>query len=561
MKLSQLYILSAMCFFTKNMVAQPCQFANAKHVMHVNQIRASIGQGGQLFSGGQNAALFPTDQNGNNSVASIFASSFWLGGIDPGGNLKLSTSTHLPGFYAGPLDVASGLGSQPDCKDWNKVFSVTRAEIQLFKSVLTSTGSASAGQFPAVFGWPGRGNPHFSGVHGFDLPIGPSSLAPFFDLNLDGAYNPLDGDFPVVQLQGQLPFVPDDIAWSVFNDASPGSGGSFSGASPIQVEVQQTVWAFNCTDNPVLNSTIFSSHKVINRGLDNTDSFYVGLWTDLDLGCNEDDYFGCNPGKDCFYVYNTDAIDGNVGNSCGPVQSFTGNIPIQTGIFLNKKLDKFLPLTPNGATGMPTTAIQYYQNLSGNWGDGTLLTAGGTGYGGTVPTNFAYPDDPANSNGWSMCTTFPPIADRSVVASTKIGVLQPGQTEEIDVAWMTHWPDSLDLPCSIGKVMTDVDAVRVAFDNQFANVCSQVTLDAPEETQEQLVSIDPNPTSGEFLVKTTTALVEIRVFSAAGRLINKILGEKTGQTPVSLSAHPSGIYWVEIALADRVLVKKLVVSR
>lgn len=42
----------------------------------------------------------------------------------------------------------------------------------------------------------------------------------------------------------------------------------------------------------------------------------------------------------------------------------------------------------------PQNAVHYYGYLTGTWRDGTKYTFGGTGHGGSQPTNYCYPDWP-----------------------------------------------------------------------------------------------------------------------------------------------------------------------
>lgn len=76
---------------------------------------------------------------------------------------------------------------------------------------------------------------------------------------------------------------------------------------------------------------------------------------------------------------------------------------------------------------------QFYNYIRGLWLDGNPLTFGGTGYaaGATNVTQYAFPDDPNDRNGWSMCTTALPNGDRRTMQATGPLTLQPGATNEL----------------------------------------------------------------------------------------------------------------------------------
>ncbi len=361
--------------------AQECGLPLSSIDIQGNNIKARILNGGDLFTDLANGQFIP-NPNGTNSPTTIFSAGLWMGGVSASGDLSLATvdyrSSERGDYSAGPLDT-NGVTAASTCSNWDRMFRVTGSEIAAFKAALPLTQAQAIAQFPSIMQWPGDYNPHFSDITGFDLPSNPSGLAPFFDKDSNGNYNPLDGDYPVVRLNGHAPFVPAEIVWCVFNDQKGGAPHTSSGGRAFNTEIQLTVWAMQSTTHPVLNNTVFTSHKTIYRGTDTLNSNYIGLWVDLDLGCYADDYIGCNPELNSFFVYNQDSQDGQPGNSCFGDPTFAGIPPVQSVTFLGQSMDKFMymgGITPGLAD--PTTGAQFYNFMTGAWGDGTPLTEGGS---------------------------------------------------------------------------------------------------------------------------------------------------------------------------------------
>src|SRR5690606_4142280 len=77
-----------------------------------------------------------------------------------------------------------------------------------------------------------------------------------------------------------------------------------------------------------------------------------------------------------------------------------------------------------------------YNYLRGVWRDGTPMTEGGAGYGGSQPTNFMFPGDPVNREYWSEENTDGKgsrntPADRRFLMSSGPFTMNPGDVQEI----------------------------------------------------------------------------------------------------------------------------------
>jgi len=495
-----------------------CNPAKARYDQAINNVRARLTTGGDVWwNGGEGRYVVPKVPPGVPEVSSIFAGAVWLGGVDEGGNLKVAAQTYGRStsefdFYAGPLSegldsLGAGQTNQQTCADWDKLFVVKASEIdehlRRYGEYISGGDIYVEEDIPVgVLGWPGKGNPYFFDVHGFDLPPAQLGLAGFFDDDGDGLYNPLNGDYPIIEIRGcDAPQYPDEMVFWVYNDN--GNIHLETQAAPIQMEVQ--VQAFAYATNDQLNDMTFQRYKLINRAIEPIDSTFFAMWVDPDLGCFSDDYVGCDVERSMAYVYNEDALDGSTGCNCGegvvpycdevpilgvdyfrgprapkvfrdsmlvdPMPGEQGDTTVELGMssftYYNRGGDGFPPGTTD-----PEGAQEYYNYLTGSWRDGSSFEYGGDGYQeGTFAVNYAFPDAPNDPQGWSMCTGEDggPVAtggDRRTIQATGPFRLDPGAVNELIVGVV--WVPDQDYPCPSIRALQEADDLSQAlFDNCF----------------------------------------------------------------------------------------------
>lgn len=415
-------------------------------------MEASIIPKPSLFFDGQDATFFST----NDSAATIFTFSPWLGGVDPAGNLKLAASMYEVPFS----DFTNGpIGGQPD--DFGQVWKATRNEIKSMRLDYDADGSLDNPVPFDLLTWPGKGNPHFKYNLGFSpVTTNPDLFpAPFVDVNNDGMYNVYDGDFP--QIKG------DQMVWMCFNDKTEHEQ---SNGNTLEFNVEVEIYTYACVGDPTINGSFFANFDIQNMATERADSLFMGFFTDFDLGCYTDDYLGVVPDANTYYAYNASANDAN----CSNVNGFGSEIPVQSITFLDHELSHFTPMFINNGGSIPVGATQpnlpneYYNYLTGTWRDGTPLTYGGTGYNPGSPdiVPMAFPDNPSDPQGWSMCnTTFPGFSDFTSVASHGPFVLQPTQEFSLGVA-LTFHPD-IEHPCPniSNSVKPTLELLQSLYDN------------------------------------------------------------------------------------------------
>jgi len=198
------------------------------------------------------------------------------------------------------------------------------------------------------------------------------------------------------------------------------------------VEILGMAYAYNSPDY-ALNHTLFLSYEIRNKTAINYKDFYVGLFTDFDIGYSGDDYIGCDSLLNIAYGYNGKAIDGY-----GEPWAYGSNPPAQGTMFLNQKMNAFMYFNNNeGNMGDPNVASEYYNYLQGKWKNGAPLTYGGSGYnpGSTNYTKFAYSGDPVMQTGWTEVSESNDPDDRRGIMSTGPFTLNAGDCINIDIAF------------------------------------------------------------------------------------------------------------------------------
>ncbi|MEL6986228.1 MAG: hypothetical protein AAGK97_00200 [Bacteroidota bacterium] len=500
-----------------------CNPSRAAIDQNINNVRARLLAGGDVWwdlSDGKYIVPNVDPESGLPEVSSLFAGSVWLGGIGDGDNLKMAAQTYRQDgndFWPGPLDPVTG-DTEPDtCRRWDRHFRVLGSNIDLhrknFEKAMLTGAAYTEEMIPEdVLEWPGRLNPYFASRVGFELPNTRQGLGAFFDRSEDGVYDPVDGDFPIIEVRGcPKPLFPDEMIFWIYNDA--GGIHTQTQGNALRMEVQVQAFAFAANDQ--INDMTFQRYKLINRSSSDLDSTFFAMWVDPDLGCHTDDYVGCDVGRSLAYVYNDDQLDGETGCACpGGVATYCDRIPMVGVDYFRGPLKPFFKIdsvtglevidtsvelgmssftyynnggigNPLGPTIDPGVAEEYYNYISGSWRDGTRLTRGGSGYnvGSTDTTSYAFPDPPNDPNGWSMVTAGLDFGDRRTIQASGPFRLRPGAVNELIVGavWV---PDVIHDRPSLDKIFAADDLAQALFDN-----CFEIT-DGPDAPDLDFIELD-----------------------------------------------------------------------
>jgi hypothetical protein len=453
-------LISFLAFPFINQAQTNCVGSFTEYYLNSNNIRASFFPRGNKFTNGDEGgflAPYPSDKR----LSTIFASAPWIGGFDDAGNFKFAGETFAvhgnTNFSVGPL-TSIGLPYFQDCEMYDRAWSVFSEDILAHKEDW-ETDFQINDTIPSIFGWPALGNNYFESFNGFEIPLDNQGLADFFDRNGNNIYDPDQGEYPVVRLENGWPKIPDQMLWMVFNDVDT---NNLSGNRPLRFEFQHTAFAFHCSNNELLNNTVFSKYKIINRSVTALDSAFFGFWTDYDLGCYLDDYIGCDSMRSTEFVYNADPVDGEPGNNCfSGIDAYSGIPPVQTMTYLSHPMAGFS--SSGFEVGLP---LEKYNLLNGQWGDGTPIRPEGDGHNedpSLRPTKFLFHGDPRDTSSFAATNSFEPVFDYRTVSSVDLGRFDPGDVKVVLTAHMFHHDSLVDHFGQIALMYNNVDSLRAIY--------------------------------------------------------------------------------------------------
>jgi len=533
--------------------------ARSTEYIHGNKIKAIVRNGGDLWWDG-NRAQYMTEYDSTitNNPSSIFAGGLWLGAYDGGGNLCLAAQTYRQtgnDYWAGPLDSNANVINDYHCI-LNKIWTIKGQEILSHIQNYQDSGFMMSYVDPKVLFWPGRNNPNYFIEYGYRLPFN-EVFAPFFDYNNDGIYNPFDGDYPVFN-NNEPDAIPSDMNFTIFNDN--GNIHTNTNGNPLKVEVHQTVWSLNCTNENILNSTIFTRHTVISKNNQRLNNFTYSFWVDPDLGCYTDDYIGTSRSNNAIFFYNADADD-NIFCGSGNAPGYGLKPPVQSVKFLNRPLNSsaYSVNTNDPVRGNPGSALQHYRIMTGKWLDGRPVSYGGTGDNGVnaVPYPFVFDGQPTNTgaNSWTMVNQALIPGDYRMLMSTNIDSLLPFGRFNVDMAYVTHRDTSLaDNIQMTSLVDAELPLVQNWYDQGFPVNCLGSIIVGNESIEklddEISVKVLPNPFRNQATLQLegleNTDNLELEIFNLSGQRIQYLNNSQNAQFQISRGEMSQGIYFFSV---------------
>ncbi len=469
----------------------------------------------------------------------IFVFDLWLGGLDASGDLHLAAERYRNlgnDYWNGPV---SGTYHNQQLIDYNKVWAFDREAIDNHNQHWWEAGYEPAEEIAT---WPAHGDPSLGQA---------VLLAPFNDRNGDGVYDPDQGDYPAIRGDRGIFFLCND-------DFGPHTE---SQGERIGAEVHGQAYAYDCPDDSAFFNTIFLHYDILNRSSTNYHDFYLGMYIDLDIGYAWDDYLGCDTLLDAFYGYNGDPYDQNDFTGFMPSYGYGDYPPAQGVAFLNHPMHSFIAYSNfGGVSGDPTGAEEMFNSLQGLWKDGTPITVGGNGTGGSETTRYLFPGDPSDPDDWNELSSGNNPNDRRAIAGAGPFDLPAGDTLQLDLALVFARDYQGDHLSSVDLLKERIQTIRWYFEND-STPCGKAWTEV--EKRRKLTGnwyIYPNPASDQIRVKTDVPNVDrlnYRISDLTGKTVAADVMDAEQKT-ISTSRLSKGLYILEITGGGDVIKEKFI---
>ena len=334
--------------------ASNCTPTTERKFMEFNDLKVLIETGGimwqdRLLNRGSYFAPKPPS-TASNGPSVLYAGALWMGGTDVNGQLKLAGmlfGARGRDYWTGPLSVNLNTGNfnpiEPivggsnvvrpygeatitatTCIQYDKFFTISKSMVREFIrwwecnddptiSGCDNSVSVDPQTLNVILNWPAHG----------DEALGQDRyLAPFYDRNQNGVYDPIEGgDYPWYDFEDEIDcrndrrvvLFGDETHWWVFNDK--GNIHGETGGDPIGMEVRAQAFSFATNDE--VNQMTFYNYEMINRGTQTLFNTYFAQFADPDIGGSEDDWVGCDVSRGLGYAMNGDNYDATQGAAIG----------------------------------------------------------------------------------------------------------------------------------------------------------------------------------------------------------------------------------------------------
>lgn len=577
-------------------------FAQTTNIdFEINGFHFPISSNGDISGAGDLIPMTTPESN----AGTIYAANMWLAGITSDNQIKGAFETYESqgqGYFCGPLSLGTAETTDLTMTIYDNIYfgyaEDIPTHIAYFESVANNT---VATEFPDgyfipnwMFSWPAHGN------------IAENQalyLAPFFDYNLDGMYDPTDGDYPL--------FCGDKCAYVIFNDRG---GVNPLGIQSIGIEVHMMVYGFENTGDPTLENTIFVKYKIFNRGTQTLTDTYFGKWIDFDIGSPNDDYVGTDVKRAGIYAYNGDdtdettsgyngygedlaaqglvflagpMLDGDGTDNPLPDDTYSGitdsygayGLGFGDGIIDNERFGLSSSIYYKNSTspinGDPNSTISVYNYLHSRWKNGSLVYYGSSGLSGEelidIPAQYFYPGDTdplhlgtggITVDPWTETTAGNSPGDRRMLGACGPFTLTPGSEHVVDLAYVFARQSQSDNDDEVGLLQFRMQQAKNLFNLFLVDCANQEGLPTSvnETTPLASFSLFPNPANTTLnIVMKQRGQGQLQIFSANGQLMmqQNLAAQSTSHT-IDVSALAPGVYFVKIA--DTAEVHQLIIQ-
>jgi len=482
-------------------------------------------------------------------ISTLFAININFGAKDANDTIYFSSgnyySSSINQVFQGPVsDDYSNYLYQG--RWFNKIWKLSQTDIDLFRAHwlceqgLTVNGCDNLPAIPpdvlqTIYSWPGNG----------DTTLNESAqLAPYFDRNSNGKYEPNLGDYPIIKGMSAVYVIQNDDAGSYFQTTPTRRMG---------IEIHTMYYQFGALDE--INDATFIDVTVFNRSNKDYYDFILGNLVDGDLGNYADDYFACDSSCNLIYFYNGDLIDESDGGRIG-----YGEFPPAFGFkSFNHKMNssfRFVSTSVwNGDSSLinppnPYTLKEiFWFGLNGlnSFGQPYLHPNGN-------PTKFQYSGNPSNPTEWSEISANNPPGDRRGYFTTEPINLLSGQ--KVVYSYGLVYERSGDHLQNVAELLNNCSFYQEAFDSDFEAYYEVSEYNLTEETIN--LTTFPNPLVSESTLNFANPNNEnltMQIVDISGNVVQTITNITSQSVELNRSVLKNGIYFIELR-NQKVLVAK-----
>lgn len=451
---------------------------------------------------------------------------FMITGLDPSGNYK--TSGYMPTLQdgllsesqSGAIDYATG---EVVLKDY---FYVSGEEIAAHYLDYKEDGIIND-TIDNILYWPANGNIHAEQKYGV-LPSDYTTRLPFKDINNNGIYEPLLGDYPILEND----VIPEDFVVKFYSTKPDNSLG-------VRSNFTVSIFAVSCGDEDAnVDDVLYVDWQFINAADYDVRKSSTILSMDIALGNQDDEFMAYDTTSNSLHIY---ADPSSEDKDVLSVYAYDPYRVFENNMLEFKFPDRAFHFDVEGLLAGPNTLQDLFQRfIESKWNDGSSRSYGGNGYpdpnAEPVPASFMYTGAPGDSQSWNEISAGNIAGKRNAAILLDIGLVQPSQVVRRRYA-ISHASNSDGLPDFSYAAQQSHDIGSI-FRLDVGLECP--LLEWLSTTQEQKIStfeIYPNPASGSIYFESDYTFQKVMIYDMMGRHIHTI------QDPVSpFDFHPSGMY-------------------
>ena len=503
-------------------------------VLDHNHVSAKISDAGTYFfdHANQNRGYEVPKGSGRHT---IYSTQFWFAAKNTQGEIHFSQGG-IPNqgsdIFNGPISNPGTYNTSEYQNRWNNsILRICQSEIDNYNLTFQCNLDPNCDElYPlsnetiqTINNWPGNGN---------DISGQSYYLAPYFDYNSDGIYNPEAGDYPLIK--GCC------ATYMILNDAA--ESHSYTNTDAIGIELHMLFYQYRTWDH--LNDVTFVDITAINKSNTDYPEFMHSIVVDADIGNAVDDFYGCDSLNNLTYYYNADNNDEN-----GPQTLGYGVNPPAIGIInLNQNMTSSVPFTIGGLTvSNKWNLMKGLQNDGNPWLNPN-----------SIQTKYVFSGNPNITSEWSELNAGNQPDEAKGISSIDYGSFNSGDTLKQSYA-ITYAREGNHLD-NVQAIIDKASDIQYFYENESDIACTNGTTNL-EKLENFNVTISPNPSSGVVNInKYDNNLLSIIVLDLQGKTIQKKLFTKGSSFKIDLTNQRSGVYFFHLKTKSSNTVRKVIIN-